>query len=261
MSKIFLGIVLAVGALFVVNDRVFVNGVEETIGNVNISDVMNSFFNEFQFDIHYNFIDISSTPNGVQTFENITKIVSNSSYISINIEEADVNKVTVFDTSSVYSSLETLDRNQLYSTDGILYFESATNSNVQKGQGELLIQVPKGSNFDLDIDLNFGELNYATSAGNELILTSSFSDINIEAPFNEIEIEIDFGSINFEIDQNTTQLEIMLEFSDAIVKVHEGTLFNVDTDMDFGSCNILAPTSSAGFTAKAVGGFSDITFN
>lgn len=157
-------------------------------------------------------------------FSNIEKIIVESVNLPVNIYEEDVEKVTIKDNSKVYG-LSTGKPNTIDEEDGVLSVKQEKNySFLFFVTGEIIIEVPKGSFLEYDINSISGKINHTALSkdtlraksisgavrihrGSERVTIETISgSVRIHAPFQEVSASSVSGSIHIVANQDTKQI-------------------------------------------------------
>lgn len=176
---------------------------------------------------HFGGITMGNTPSiqgDKKSFSNIEKIVVDSISLPVHIYESDVTQVTVQDNSKVYI-LGTKSPNKLSQEDDVLSFKQGKQfSFLSITRGNIVIEVPRGSALEYDINNISGSIIHdamsrdtltATSIsgsvkilqpGEKLFAKSTSGSVRIYSPFEDVSAKSISGSVQILANQDSKQI-------------------------------------------------------
>lgn len=159
-----------------------------------------------------------------KSFSKVDKIVVDSISLPVRIYESDVSEVTLQDNSTRYG-LGNRKPNRISHKDGILIFEQRKQfSFLSFVKGNLIIEVPRGSTLEYDIESISGSINHDAvskgtlraetisgsikiqQGGEEIFAESVSGAMRIYSAFEEVSAESVSGSINIIANQDTKEI-------------------------------------------------------
>ncbi|OON90806.1 MAG: hypothetical protein ATN34_05435 [Epulopiscium sp. Nele67-Bin002] len=272
MKKFVIGMIIACGIVI---------GADTTISHAlepnSIANRMNGGFlwttsNLTENDLKMG-VNVSALPEGPQTYEDITKINISSACLPIVIEEADVEFVTVTDTTIVNNVPENT-QNTINVSGGVLYFRDGVSNDkdfnngigftqfISNGthkmgleSGYVHIQVPYGTELDYSADILSGsvlldvvsknvEINGAgidditiKQGGNKLEINSVGADIEVGGAFNYVEVTGMGNDVYLVVDSDTKKVSLAGMGMSNYIEIEDSTVYNISIDGLGGSIN------------------------
>ena len=188
-----------------------------------------------------------------KAFSNVEKIVVDVISLPIHIYEGDVTQVTVQDNSSVYG-LGANSHNTLTQKDGVLSFKQAKRfSFLSIVRGNVLIEVPKGSTLEYDINNISGSIIIDAPSRDTLLATtisgsvkirqggervfakSTSGSVRIYSPFEDVSAKSISGSVNILANQDSKQVSGSSVSGSVKIQLKDVTGYDIDYSTTSGS--------------------------
>ncbi len=195
----------------------------------------------------------TSTNQEEKLFTDVEKIVVESVSLSVNIYESDVQKVTIKDNSKTYGLSNKTD-NIIEEKGGVVLVKQGRNvSFLSFVTGEFIIEVPKGSFIEYDINSISGKIDHNALSEDTLRVTSisgairihqgcekvlvetTSGSVKIYEPFQELNISSVSGSVRIVADQDTNQILTSTISGSTSIQLEDVSGYNMDYSTTSGS--------------------------